>query len=116
MASAGSIWGDILGGLKRFFTSPITSEVVNAGGVIVESIWPGLTPLVTGVLASIAKAEALAAAAGAQTGSGVQKLAFATQDANAIFLAYQQASGKTYETATQQAFISDLVTALEKLN
>jgi hypothetical protein len=102
-------------GLKKFFTSPVAADVEGAGITIAEAAWPGLTPLLSGIQASLAKAQALAAAANVTGDTTAQVTALTLADAQQVFATYQQTSGTKLETAQQNAIISLLIQMLQNL-
>ncbi len=101
--------------LKKFFTNPTVDAVITSGLGIVALVDPALSPLLNGITAAVAKAEALAAAANVQNGSGAQKLALALADAQAAFTAYETATGATIESAQQTAIINSIVALLNNI-
>jgi hypothetical protein len=101
--------------LKKFFTNPVVDSTITDGLNVAAIIDPALAPLLVGIAASVTKAEALAAAANVQSGSGEQKLALATADAQAAFTAYETATGTTIETAQQTAIINSIVALLNQI-
>jgi hypothetical protein len=101
--------------LKKFFTNPVVDNtIVDALGVG-DLIDPALAPLFNGISASVVKAEALAAAANAQNGSGAQKLALAIADAQEVFATYEQATGVTIESTQQTAIVNAIVALLNNI-
>lgn len=102
-------------GLKKFFTSPVAADIESGGISIAEAVWPGLTPLLGGIQASIAKAQALAAAANVTGDTTAQVTALVLNDAQQSFAAYEQASGTTLETAKQQMIIQLVLNLLQNL-
>jgi hypothetical protein len=86
MASFTSILSDIGNGLKRFFSGAVT--VATAAEPFIAVIFPGISPLFNTVVAEVGKAEALAAAAGAQDGTGTQKLALVLNSVEDSFNQY----------------------------
>lgn len=90
MASFKSILSDIGNGLKHFFTEAVT--VATAAEPFVDSLFPGISSLYDSVLAEVAKAETAAIAAGAQNGTGAQKLALVVQAITAQFPQYTPAT------------------------
>lgn len=96
-------------GLKHFFTSPVAANVITSGLGIAGLIDPPLIPLFSAIGAAVTRAETLAAAANAQSGSGPQKLALALSDAQSAFKAYEDARGVTIESAQQTAIINAVV-------
>ena len=89
MASFNSILSDIGNGLKKFFTGAVA--VATAAEPFVDTLFPGVAPLYNAVLTEVGKAEAAAVAAGAQTGTGAQKLALVVQAVAAQFPQYTPA-------------------------
>ncbi len=102
--------------LKKFFTNPVVDSIITGGLNVTAIIDPALAPLLVGIAASVTKAEALAAAANVQSGSGAQKLALAVADAQAVFTAYETATGTTIETAQQTAIINSIVALLNQIS
>ena len=87
MASFKSILSDIGNGLKRFFTGAVA--VATAAEPFVDTLFQGpISSLYNAVLAEVGKAEAAAVAAGAQNGTGAQKLALVVQAIVAQFPQY----------------------------
>lgn len=79
-------------------------KVIGTGEAIAETIYPGLTGIINianNWLAEIIKAETLAAAAGQQDGSGIQKAAIATSTITPQIVQFAQANGLPSPTATQ---------------
>ena len=101
--------------LKKFFTNPVVEDVAQDGLGIATLVDPALAPLFGGLSSAVSKAEALAAAANVQNGSGAQKLALATADAQAVFQAYEQATGVVLESAQQTAIINSVVALLNTI-
>lgn len=102
-------------GLKKFFTSPIAEDVEADGIGIAEAVWPGLTPMLSAVQASIVKAQALAASANVTGDTTAQATALVLSDAQQAFTAYEQASGTTLETAQQKTIIQLVLQLLANL-
>ena len=73
MASFASVLSDVGNALKKFFGVAVT--VATAVEPFVDALLPGIGTLYNAVLAEVAKAETAAIAAGAQSGTGAQKLA-----------------------------------------
>lgn len=71
-----SVLDDIGHGLKVFFTD--ATKVAVAAEPIVAVLFPGASTLFNSITTAAGLAEGAAAAAGAQTGTGVQKLAAVT--------------------------------------
>ena len=115
MASFSSILTSIGNGLKKFFGNPIVQDVEKVAIPLAETFFPAITPLVNGVLAAAGKAETLALAAGAQSGTGVQKLALALQDAEIVFQTYEAAQGVKITTDSKTTIINSIVAILNAL-
>lgn len=106
MASFKSVLSTIGADIKGVFTwigSAKGQQVISAGEGAVETVFPQLTGIINlanqGLVEAV-KIEALAAAAGEQTGSGVQKLAAVTSAITPTALAYAQQHGFPVPTAT----------------
>jgi hypothetical protein len=97
----------------------IFSKVVEAAQVaepLVDALLPGWSALFNGVVAEAAQVEALAAAAGKQTGTGPQKLALVVSAVTPSILAYAKANGLPAPTAEQiTAYVNAAVAALNAL-
>ena len=89
MASFKSILSEVGTGLKKFFSVAVTEAT--AVEPFVDALFPGVAPLYNTVLAEVAKAESAAVAAGAQNGTGAQKLALVVQAVAAQFPQYTPA-------------------------
>ena len=95
MASFKTILDDVGAALKKFFVPVAKEAVAIAGDIepIVDLAFPGIANLYNATVAEVTKAEALAIAAGQQTGTGVQKLATAVAGITPTFNAYAAANG-----------------------
>ena len=100
---------------KAVFTNPIVQEVGSVAIPIVETAFPEFKPLISGVAASITKAEALASVAGSQNGTGPQKLALALADAEVVFKEYETASGTTLVADSKLTIVNSVVAILNAL-
>ena len=89
MASFKSILSEVGTGLKKFFSVAVTEAT--AVEPFVDALFPGVAPLYNTGLAEVAKAESAAVAAGAQNGTGAQKLALVVQAVAAQFPQYTPA-------------------------
>lgn len=102
-----SLLGSIGSAVKDVFKwlgSAQGQKVIGTGEAIAETIYPGLTGIINianNWLAEIIKAETLAAAAGQQDGSGIQKAAIATSTITPQIVQFAQANGLPSPTATQ---------------
>lgn len=99
MASFTSILSDIGNGLKKFFTGAV--HVAEAAEPFIAIIFPGISPLFNSVVTEVGKAEALAAAAGSQAGSGTQKLALVLASVESSFNSYAKDNGLVAPNAAQ---------------
>jgi hypothetical protein len=93
-----SILSDIGSGLKKFFEKAI--PVAEAVEPIVAVAFPGISVLYTATVTEIANAETAAIAAGAQSGTGAQKLAAVVAAITPTFTAYASAQGLPAPTTT----------------
>lgn len=93
--------------------------IIGAGEAVIEGVDPALTglfSLANTYISEAVKTEALAAAAGTQTGSGVQKLAAVTSAVTPQVLAYAKAAGLPTPTADQiSAAANSIVSFLNAL-
>lgn len=99
MASFTSILSDIGNGLKKFFTGAV--HVAEAAEPLIAVFFPGISPLFNSVVTEVGKAEALAAAAGAQQGTGTQKLSLVLSSVEDSFNRYAAANGLVAPNAAQ---------------
>lgn len=86
-----TILSDIGHALAKVFTAGV--KVAAAAEPIVAIAFPGISALFNVTVAEVAKAEALAAAAGAQNGTGAQKLALVVAAIEGEFNEYAKANG-----------------------
>lgn len=89
-----------------FLGSPRGQAIVRAGEAVVETIVPGtqgLIDLANRWLVEVVKSETLAAAAGAQTGTGMQKAAMVLSAVTPQALDFAKANGLSAPTAAQLA-------------
>lgn len=102
--------------LKKFFTSPVVGEIEQTGIAIVEILYPGLTPLLTGIGKSFAIAQNLATQTNPTGDNTAQITALTLGDAQQVFQTYQDSTGTVIETAAQKAIIADFVALLQKIS
>jgi hypothetical protein len=95
MASFKTILSDIGHALAKVFGAGVTAvaTVAQEAEPLVDLAFPGIAALYNSTVAEVLKAEALASAAGQQTGSGPQKLAIAVAAITPTFNAYAAANG-----------------------
>src|ERR1700748_1786907 len=91
MASFNSILSDIGHAFKKIFSVGVA--VATAAEPFVDTIFPGVGTLFNGIVAEVSKVEAAAVAAGAQNGTGAQKLAAVTAAVEGAFNTYAQQNG-----------------------
>jgi hypothetical protein len=94
-----SILKDIGNGLKKFFTGAVT--VATAAEPIIGVLFPGISGLFDDVVTKVGTAEAAAAAAGMQDGTGTQKLAMVLSSVEASFTQWATTNGYVTPNATQ---------------
>jgi hypothetical protein len=108
-----SILSDIGRGLKVFFTD--ATKVAQLAEPIVDIAFPGIALLYNSTVNAAIGAENAAIAAGAQNGTGPQKLAWVTSAISADFAAYAKANGIAYNEATVQSWINAVVATLNAI-
>lgn len=109
-----SILGDIGKGLKVFFTG--TVKVAEFAEPFVDVIFPGIAPLYNTTVTAVAHAETAAIAAGAQNGTGAQKLAFVVSSIEGDFNAYAAANGLPAPTAAViETYVNAVVASLNAI-
>lgn len=114
MASFKSILADIGNALKKVFTVGV--EVAKAAEPIIAIAFPGITNLYTATVTEVANAETAAIAAGAQSGTGAQKLAAVIAAVTPTFTAYASANGLATPTeATVTAYVNAVVASLNAI-
>lgn len=114
MASFTSILSDIGKGLKKFFT--VAVGVAVAAEPIVDILFPGVAVLYNSTVTAVGNAENAAIAAGNQTGTGAQKLAFVVAAIEKDFNAYALANGLPAQTtATVEAYVNAVVASLNAI-
>lgn len=106
-ASFKSILSDIGNKLKEFFTKAL--PVAEAAEPIVDVAFPGVAALYNSTVAEVSAAETAAIAAGAQSGTGAQKLAAVVAAITPTFAQYAAQNGLPAPT---QAVITNYVNAV----
>ncbi len=110
-----SILSNIGNGLKKFFD--VSVKVATASEPLVDSLFPGIGPLFNAVVTEVGNAEAAAIAAGAQNGSGAQKLAAAVQASEASFVAWANANGYVVPSQAEiQSAVNGVVAFVNSLS
>ena len=98
----------------NWIASPKGQAVIHTGEGVAEAIDPGLTGLINlaeTYMQEIIKTEALATAAGSQSGSGVQKSAAVVAAVTPSVVAYAKAAGLPNPTADQISKAADAMVA-----
>lgn len=113
MASFHSILADIGNALKKVFSIGVKAAIV--AEPIVNIAFPGISALYNLTVGAAANAEANAVVAGAQSGSGPQKLALVVASIEKDFAAYAQAAGIPYTQATIEAWVTAVVSTLNAI-
>ena len=114
MASFTSILDDIGNGLKKFFSIAVKTAV--AVEPIIDLAFPGIAGLYNATVNQVAAAEAAAIAAGAQTGTGPQKLALVVAAVTPYFEQYAAAQGAAVPSATTiEAWVNAVVAGLNAI-
>jgi len=114
MASFTSILQDIGKGFKKIFSVVVDAAVV--AEPIVDTLFPGLASLYNTTVLAVANAENAAISAGAQNGTGVQKLALVVASIESSFNAYAKANGLAAPTtATIEAYVNAVVASLNAI-
>lgn len=109
-----SILSSIGKGLEKIFK--IGTEVATAAEPLVDVLYPGISPLFTSVVSEVVKAESLAITAGAQTGTGAQKLASVVSAVQSQFQSFAKTNNLPVPDQAQvSAAVSGLVTFLNAL-
>ncbi len=113
MAGFKSILGNVGKVLLKIFT--IGTEVAKVSEPIIDLAFPGIGVLFNKTVDFALIAEGLATAAGAQEGSGAQKLAFVLANIQKDFITYWQAAGITVDATHATAWINAVVAALNAI-
>lgn len=111
--SIGSILSNVGHGLKLFFAGAV--KVAQVAEPFVDIAFPGIAVLFNTTVNAVAQAEMAAAAAGVQTGSGPQKLAFVVASIESSYEAYAKANGISYDAAKIEAWANAVVASLNAI-
>ena len=101
-------------GVFAWIGSPAAQNIIKTGEAVVEAVYPPATAIIAignTFMTEAIKVEALAAAAGAQTGSGTQKAAAVLNAATPQVLAFAQQYGLAAPTAEQLAQANNAIVA-----
>jgi hypothetical protein len=115
MASFKSILSDIGHGLKVFFEKVIPGAV--AAEPLVDAIFPGIGMLFNTVVNEVASVEGISVAAGAQSGTGTQKLALVLGNPNvqSAITAIETNLGVSINQTQQTSIINAIVALLNSI-
>lgn len=113
MASFTSILSDVGNALKKVFG--IGVKVAEVAEPIIDIAFPGIGALYNLTVTAAANAETGAIAAGAQSGTGAQKLAAVISAIDADFTVYAQAAGIPFTSATITAWVNAVVASLNAI-
>jgi len=113
MASFSSILSNIGHGLKVFFTG--AEKVATIAKPWVDMIFPGIAPLFDSIVTEVGKAETAAIAAGAQNGTGAQKLALVVAALETDFNNYAAANGIAWDATKSEAIVNLVVQLLNTI-
>ena len=95
-----SILSDIGHGIKNVFT--VGDTVAKDAEPFVDIAFPGVAPLFNAVVQQVGLAEASAAAAGAESGTGPEKLALVVQSIEGSITDYENTNNLTTPLTQQQ--------------
>jgi hypothetical protein len=114
MASFKSILSDIGAVLKKVF--PIATNAAVAAEPIIDVAFPGIAAVYNLTVGAVVKAEGLALAVGAQSGTGAAKLSMAVQEIEPVFVQwYTQQYGSTPTLQVIENYISAVVATLNAI-
>jgi hypothetical protein len=113
MASFKSILADVGNALKKVFGVGV--EVAKIAEPIIDIAFPGIGALYNLTVTAAANAETNAIAAGAQSGTGPQKLAAVISAISTDFTAYCTAANIPFTTATITAWVNAVVASLNAI-
>lgn len=109
-----SILADIGRAFKKIFSIGVTAALVTEP--IIDTLFPGVAPLYNTTVTAVANAESHAIAAGAQNGTGAQKLAFVVAAIESDFNAYTAANGLPTPTASIiETYVNAVVASLNAI-
>jgi hypothetical protein len=114
-----SILSHIGSTLKKVFTGTVAQDILKTAEVaepLVALAFPGVAALYAATVSEVAAAETAAIAAGAQTGTGAQKLAAVVAAITPTFNAYLKAQGLPTQTAeTVEKWVNTVVAGLNSI-
>jgi len=115
-----SVLSNIGKGIEKFFAAeaPVIDaidKVAVKAEPFVDVAFPAVAPLFNGIVGEVGKAEALAVAAGKQSGTGAQKLSLVITGAQGFVADYEKAAGVKLEPAQVTSAINAVVAFLNSL-
>jgi hypothetical protein len=113
MASFETVLSHIGHGLKIFFTD--ATKVAEVAEPIVDIMFPGIAALYNTTVTAASNAEIAAIAAGAQNGTGAQKLAMVVAAITPAFTQYATANNIPVNTTAITAYANAVVATLNAL-
>ena len=114
MASFKTILSDIGAVLKKVF--PIATTIAVDAEPIIDLAFPGIGAVYNLAVGAIVKAEGLALAVGAQSGTGAAKLSMAVQEIEPVFIDwYTKQYGQTPTLTVVENYINAVVATLNSI-
>lgn len=113
MASFKSILSGIGHVLVKVFTGAVT--VAKAAEPFVDLAFPGIGVLYNSTVNAVAQAETASIAAGSQSGSGPQKLAWVIASIEADYATFAKANNISYDPSKLEAWVSAVVASLNAI-
>lgn len=110
MASIGGFFKSLGHGLKVIFGNP---TVIRLEAGVASILLPGFSPLINSAANAIINAEAGAIAAGVQSGTGVQKFAYALSQFGPVYEAWAKENNITVTDTGKQAFLQKVFELLQ---
>lgn len=110
-----TILSDVGTALKKFFGVALT--VAQAAEPVIDIAFPGIATLYNLTVAEVVKAEAAAVAAGAQTGTGTQKLTLVVAAIEPVFAQYAATTGipSAQQATAIQSWVNAVVASLNAI-
>lgn len=102
----------VLSGIGHFLAKAFSPKAVQVEAEIADAALPMFAPLINSAAAAVVGAETAAAAAGVQTGTGPQKLAYAIAQFGPDYDAWAKANNIPIVPANKVAFLSAIADAL----
>lgn len=102
-----------LSNIGHFMAKIFSPGAIKVEASIASILLPGFGPLITSAADAIIAAETAAAAAGMQTGTGTQKMAYAASLFQGTYNQWAAANGLTQEPAAIQALLQQVFNLIE---